>query len=187
LPKLAHCAISPEVRDANAEQFVRLLIANEQALFNYAYSLLLNPEDTREVLQDSAVAMWQHLDEYDFSRPFFPWAARFAYFHVLNFRKRRRHQRLIFSDKTLEVLADDYAARQSELDDRSLALLQCIKKLPAPARTLIKSRYQRGWTVQEVAHRTGRSPHTLYKVLEKLQNTLLACVQRTLAEAEDRS
>src|SRR6202000_1106969 len=96
---------------ANGEQFVRLLVANEQALFNYGYTLLLNTDDTHEVLQDAAVAMWQHLDEFGFSRPFFPWAARFVFFHVLSLRKRRRSQKRVFTDKTLEMLAEEHAVR----------------------------------------------------------------------------
>ena len=169
---------------ANGEQFVRLLVANEQALFNYGYTLLLNADDTHEVLQDAAVAMWQHFDDFDFSRPFFPWAARFVFFHVLSLRKHRRSQKRVFTDKTLEMLAEEHAVRQPELSARADALAQCIGKLPAPARTLLAHRYQRGWTVQEIARRTNRSVHTLYKVLEKMQNALLACVQRTLMERE---
>jgi RNA polymerase sigma-70 factor (ECF subfamily) len=171
---------------ANGEQFVRLLVANEQSLFNYCYSLLLNTDDAHEVLQEAAVAMWQRLGEFDFSRPFFPWAARFVFFQVLTLRKRRRDQGRIFTDKTLEMLAEEHAARQPELSARADALATCIAKLPGPARTLLFHRYQRGLTVQEIAQRTNRSVHTLYKVLEKLQNSLLACMQRTLAMEEER-
>ena len=184
MPKVLLAPAEPG--SANGEQFVWLLVANEQSLFNYCYSLLLNTDDAHEVLQDAAVAMWQHLDDFDFSRPFFPWAARFIFFQVLTHRKRRRNQRRVFTDKTLEMLAEEHATRQPELSARADALADCIAKLPGPARTLLVHRYQRGWTVQEIAQRTNRSVHTLYKVLEKLQDSLLACVQRTLAQGEDQ-
>jgi RNA polymerase sigma-70 factor (ECF subfamily) len=159
---------------------VRLLLANERSLFNYAYSLLLNADDARELLQDAAVAMWQRIDQYDPSRPFFPWAARFVYNRVLNFRQKSG--RMIFSSKALESIAANYETHADKIDRRCDALLLCVQKLPAPAQTLLTYRYQHDWNIQEISRRTGRSFNTLYKVMEKLHRTLFACVQRQLAE-----
>lgn len=168
------------------EQFVRLLLANERVLFNYAYSLLLNAEDARELLQDAAVAMWQQIHQYDASRPFFPWASRFVYLRVLNFRQKQRvaKSHVLFSDRALENIAAQYESRASDVDRRSDALLDCLQKLPAPSQTLLTYRYQQGWNVQEISRRTGRSFNTLYKVMEKIHRTLHDCVQRHIASEE---
>ncbi len=165
----------------STEEFVRLLMATEEDLFTYAYSLLRNAEDVREVLQEAAVTTWQHFHEFDTSRPFFPWASKFVYFAVLNFRKRKYSAQHLFSDPTLRALATDYETHHEEFDARSEALSQCVEKLPAPARTLLRHRYHQNHTVPEIARKTNRKINTLYKAFDRIRNWLLECLQRTLA------
>jgi RNA polymerase sigma-70 factor, ECF subfamily len=167
--------------DPKTEQFVQLLMANDQGLFAYVFSLMLNAEDARDVMQEAAVSMWKHFNEYDPSRPFFPWASRFAYFTILSYRKRKPNVHSFLSDLTVQALADEYPTQQLELDARVTALVACMDKLPVPARKLLEQRYQGGQNIQEIARRTGRSANTLYKVFEKLRHELLVCVTRAIA------
>jgi len=174
----------PSSTSTSTEEFVRLLMATEEDLFTYAFSLLRNADDVREVLQEAAVTTWQHFDEFDRTRPFFPWASRFVYFAVLNFRKRKYSSQNLFSDPTLRALAADYETYHEEFDARSEALTRCVEKLPTPARTLLKHRYHQNETVQEIARRTNRKVNTLYKAFDRIRGWLLDCLQRTLnAEA----
>jgi RNA polymerase sigma-70 factor (ECF subfamily) len=166
---------------ANTEQFVRLLMANEEQLYGYVFSLLPNAEDAKDVLQEAAVNIWQHFDEFDPARPFFPWAARFAYYAVLTFRKRDQRSRTTLSEEAIEAVAQDYRAQQGDLHRRLDALRACMQKLPAPARRLLEERYQRGQMIQAIATRTGRSVHTLYKAFEKIRHWLMECVDQVLA------
>ena len=168
--------------DSKTEQFVRLLVAHEQDLYAYTFSLLPNYSDATDVMQEAAVGMWQHFDQYDSGRPFFPWASRFAYFAVLTFRNKVKHSRRFLSDQALEVLAEDYRQNQADLSPRLEALAVCLEKVPAPVRRLLEMRYEKGQTVQDIARRTGRSVHTLYKAFEKARHWLLDCINQTLAD-----
>lgn len=172
--------------DTATEQFVRLLMAAEDELFSYTFALLPNAEDVREVMQEAAIAMWKNFEDYDASRPFFPWASRFAYYSVLTFRRRRRSLHQLFRQETLQALAHDYESRHIEFDERGEALSRCVGKLPEPARLLLDQRYHQGRTVQEIAARTRRKPNTLYKTFDRIHAWLLACVERALS-AENRS
>ena len=170
---------------AKTETFVRLLMAHDHELFAYTFSLMPNADDAREVIQEAAVLMWQHFDEFDTSRPFFPWASRFAYFTVLSFRRKKQSAPRLLSEESVKALADEYYRRREEFDERAATLRICVEKLPPPARMLLKRRYEDGRTVTEIARRTRRNIHTLYKAFEKIRDWLLECLERRLrAEGE---
>lgn len=59
-------------------QFMRLFLQAERELLRYVMALVPNVSDARDVVQETAVALWQAIDKYDPSKPFIPWACRFA-------------------------------------------------------------------------------------------------------------
>ena len=78
------------------ERLVTVISLNQDALFRYIFSLLPHNEDARDVLQETLMAITAQFDDYDPSRPFLPWACRFAYFKVMQHRdKSPRHVRFL--------------------------------------------------------------------------------------------
>ncbi len=55
------------------EQFVRLFLQSERELLRYVMVLVPNVTEARDVVQETAVALWQHIADYDQARPFTPW------------------------------------------------------------------------------------------------------------------
>src|SRR5262245_35845100 len=71
-----------------AELLVRLLIRHQEELFRYIFSLLPHPEDARDALQETSVALFRKFADYDPAKPFLAWAYGFAYLEVLKQRER---------------------------------------------------------------------------------------------------
>jgi RNA polymerase sigma-70 factor (ECF subfamily) len=68
-----------------------------------------------------------------------------------------------------------------ELDDRHVALGNCLQKLHPRDRDLLLVRYEPGSGVEEAAKRSGRMLQTAYKALARLRKLLLDCVSTKLA------
>ena len=171
---------------SSTEQFVRLFVTHEQELYAYAFSLMANREDAKDIAQEAAVTMWQQFEEFDPTRPFRPWALRYVYFTALKFRKQSRARRLKISDEAVEALAAAVAV-ESETSptlarQRLDALGECIDKMPAKARRLMSQRYRQGLSIQEIARTSGRNLHTLYKTFEKMRVALQECVDTATFE-----
>ena len=66
-----------------------------------------NRTDARDILQETAVALWRQFDSYDPQRPFVNWAMGFARIETRRFlaRAQRRAQ---LSEKAMAVLAVSY-------------------------------------------------------------------------------
>jgi RNA polymerase sigma-70 factor (ECF subfamily) len=161
------------VDDDRSRQFVMLFARHERDLYRYVLTLLPSPADAEDVVQEAATALWQNFESFDPDRPFLPWACRFAYHQVLNFRRRQKTHRRLFSGAVVEAHADGADARCEALD-------RCLGKLPPADRDLVRLRYASDEEVGALAGRTGQTPNALYKSLQRIRKGLLDCVARTL-------
>ena len=62
----------------NHEHFTRLLLESEPAMLRSIQVAVPHRADAREIMQETAVALWRQFDTYDSSRPFTNWAMGFA-------------------------------------------------------------------------------------------------------------
>src|SRR5262245_22061331 len=89
--------------------FLRLFLQNERRLYAYILTLLPHRADADDVLQEASLVMWDKFDDEHPPADFVAWGCRIAYFKVLDFRKKRQRSRVLFSQATLERLAETAA------------------------------------------------------------------------------
>lgn len=163
------------------EEFMRLFLANQRRFFGLILSLVGNIADAEDVLQDVSVVMWQKFDAYRAGTDFAAWGLRIARLETMNFvRKRRRGGLISFDDVLLESVSEEVLAAVEAGDDRSQALQDCLRKLPAHSRTLIELRYEPGSSPKAVAQRLGRSVESVYKALSRTHEALMQCIEQKL-------
>ena len=169
--------------DTDPTLFVRLLLQHQDTLLRYILPLVGHLDDAQDVLQQTALALWQKFDQYDPERPFLPWAKRFAHNEVLmHHRKQRRYTFL--TEELIQTLSERQGEQELEAEQRRSALQACLDSLPKADRQLLTERYaEAGMTVQQLAATTGQTPNVLYKALARIRRILLDCVGRKLALA----
>src|SRR4051794_3676119 len=151
-----------EINLASEEGFLQLFLANERRIFAFLLALVPVWSDAEDLLQETSVVMWRKLDGFEPGTDFGAWALSIARYQVLNHRKKQRRERVIFSEQTLELLADGMETLSQGADARRDALEDCLKKLKARDRELIQWRYQPGASTQGVADRVGHSIQAVY-------------------------
>jgi RNA polymerase sigma-70 factor (ECF subfamily) len=162
-------------------RFVELLTSHQRDLYAYINALLVGDSAAPDVLQDTNLELWAQLKEFDWNRPFLPWAYGFAYQRVLAFRKTRRRSRLVFSDEILELISDAHLSDTVSADARLAALQGCLDKLEPAQGELIRDRYVEKMSVKTLASRLGSSANQLSVRLYRIRHALAKCVQTTLA------
>ena len=167
--------------DRNNEIFVRLYAQHEPAIFRYVLTLVPSLSEAQDVMQEASVAIWRRFDEYDQSRPFAPWAYRFAYFEALRYRKTKSRSKLVITDAALELLSEEYPGQEKRLESARYALRDCVGKLPDHHQKLVHDRYGKEFTVKEISARDAKPSITIYKALERVRKTLLICIKVSLA------
>jgi RNA polymerase sigma-70 factor (ECF subfamily) len=160
---------------------LQLVTQSQRTLYSVLWSLLRDPHDVEDVLQETNVVLWQKAGEFDESREFLPWALRIAQLQVMAFRKRQQRSRLLFDDQLVAALVDQSIGDAEEFEPRRQALAGCLKKLMPDQRRLIVRRYEPGGSVNELAAELGRSPKAVSEALRRIRAALLECIDRTLA------
>lgn len=168
------------------DRFVQLLATSQRPVFLYALSLVHNPTDAEEILQETNLVLWRKFDQYEPGTDFVRWACRVAYFEVLKYREKRAGSEKLFSNEFIEALAVEADTRIDHADARREALGRCMGKLSERDRRLVTRRYRPGATTRSVAEALGRSVQGTRKALHRIRAALLGCIERTLAMEERR-
>lgn len=165
----------------DTEQLVRLISSHQEQLYRYVFSLMPNEHDAKDVVQETCVALCRKFGEYDTTRPFLPWAFRFAYLEVLKLREKKQRSALSLSGDVIEVLAQERCEQRQTLDARLAALEQCLAELPKADFELIRGRYHSPISIEELATQAAMSQRTLYRSLDRVRRMLFNCITGRLA------
>jgi RNA polymerase sigma-70 factor (ECF subfamily) len=167
--------------DPDNELFLGLITANYDNLRRYIFTLLPNEEDSKDVLQEVCISISRRFSEYDRSRPFLPWACRFAYLKVLKFHEQQRPRRVVhLPADVLGLLAETREEQEPVLAERLVALDRCLEKLPDLDRRLIQSRYVDRASTEQLAETFSQSRRTLFRNLERVRRLLFDCISRSV-------
>ncbi|MEI6716017.1 MAG: sigma-70 family RNA polymerase sigma factor [Verrucomicrobiota bacterium] len=162
------------------EQIVLLLTKHQEPLFRYIFNLVTCEADARDILQETSLALYRKFDEYDSTRPFLPWAYRFAYLQVQKHREKSARVPLMFSEDVIDILALDMERMAPELDQRLHYLDTCLGKLNPQDKDLVTKRYAMRESAEEMVKGLSMSRRTLFRNLELLRMRLHDCVSRQL-------
>jgi RNA polymerase sigma-70 factor (ECF subfamily) len=166
---------------ARAERFATLLGGAQRKLFLYILSLVPNPADAEDILQETNLVLWRKFGEFQPGTDFIGWACKVAFYEVLKHRQAGSRKPLPLSEATLALLAQDAEDVLGEVDSRREALLRCLGKLREPVRHMIRLRYQLGVDTRAVAEAVGRSLEATRRALHRARVALLRCIERELA------
>lgn len=166
------------------EEFVGQLTACQGKLYGYIMSLLPDPHQAKDVLQETNLVIWRKASEFERGTEFGAWVSRIAFYQVMAHRSRQKRDRHVYSDETVALLAHE-ADLKDATDARSEALHDCVEQLSPSHRDLLWQRYTLGSSVAEIAQRLGKKTGALRVALFRVRQSLLECIERKLpAEAE---
>jgi len=166
---------------APTQAFLRLYQANERRIYGFILALVPDWSAAEDLLQETTMVMWSKFDTFELGTDFAAWAMRIARYRVMNYRKKKRHQKVVFSDEVIEALERRARKTTRQLDASRDALRQCLQKLPQRDQELIHLRYEYDATTKSVAERLGRGLDAVYKALNRIHIQLFYCIRRTLA------
>jgi RNA polymerase sigma-70 factor (ECF subfamily) len=162
-------------------QFLRHYAESDLALHTFVRSLVPTRQMASEVMQDVILVLWE---KFEAAADFQSWAFGVAKNVALRHLRRQSRDRHVFDDDLVNQLADDAVALAPVHDEYREALGHCLDKLPAAQRELVLTAYTKGTRMDELATRRGQTPMALYKLLHRIRQALLECVERTLAKEE---
>ena len=168
--------------DEQHERFMRLFLAHEPAILRSVLVFVPQRHDARDIVQETAVALWRNFGELDPARPFVNWACGFARMEVRRFL-RRSQRRAVLSEQAVVALLATEQAEAGWLAERERHLPECREQLPTEHRRILDGYYIDESSVGVLAERHGRSTEGIYKLLQRTRQALVDCMERKTAEA----
>lgn len=166
--------------DAGSDDFITLLTSFQPKL--YACILSLHPDRTaaHDILQETNLTLWHKAQDFEAGTNFLAWASRIARYHVLNYRRKVKRDRLVFDDSLFEELCERQANRAEDAVEYAELLQKCLKKLPEEQYSLVAERYAPGGSVSAAATRRNQSAGSISQSLYRIREALLNCMSERL-------
>ena len=166
-----------EDKDAAQQRFLSLFLRSEREIYRYVAVLVPNVADAEDIVQQTALALWEKFDAYDPALPFTPWACRFALNKARQWLERRQRWQALLEGGLAEELALRREALRPELEARLKHLEGCLNKLPEEQRTLVEGYYYRRDSIEKLAVDSNRSVAATYKTLQRVRQALQGCIE----------
>lgn len=172
---------SSNAESPDRELFVRLLMKHDRAIRAYLRALLPTVNDVDEVMQEVSVIAWRKFDQLDDPRNFCRWACVIARYEVLMHRRRKARDRFVLGQEVEQLIADEGVEELSIREEQLDALENCLDRLPPERRQLTLKIYSADASMKTIAASLGKSPEAIYKMISRIRQKLLECVEQRIA------
>ena len=152
----------------------------QERLFGFLFKRLAKRDQAQDVLQLTNLVICRKAGDYQQGTSFISWAYTIANYQLLAYRKEQSRDRLVFSDKTLELIDDNQEHKKSSRHHEELRL--CLGRLAKPARDLLAQRYDENLSIQQVSLALGKTVNAVRLKLHRLRIELMKCIEKRLKE-----
>ncbi len=156
----------------------------QPAVASFIASMVDDFNDAEDILQQVAMTTIDRLQDYDPSRPFVAWVMGIAKIEILRYRRRRSGDRHVFSESLLDVLAAAHLEVEAENNVMRGALLQCLKKLNARARSVLRLRYEHDYRLEAIGKQLDMTKSGAAMLLHRVRHVLRKCIRQEMLESE---
>lgn len=172
--------------------FIKLLVSAQPRIFGYLVTLLPSISDAEEVMQETSMVMWSKFDEFASANELadktvddlVTWGNQIAYFKVLNLRRRKDAKTKQLSENIVELISEEWTKQEQSqaLELRRQALKTCVNSLSAAQREILEGYYWQKSSVSQIAEHTERTVAGVYKLLQRIRESLHSCINSKLAQ-----
>jgi RNA polymerase sigma-70 factor (ECF subfamily) len=167
LTGLDEAAVVAQAREGDARAFSELVRRYEGKIFRLAQHVTQNREDAEDVLQETFMKAYEHLDQFQGNSKFYTWIVRIAVNQALMKLRRRKTDRSVSLDEAIDTGEDtvvrEIAAWDEDPEDRysreelGKILDTAVQSLDPPYRSVFQLRDIDELSTEETAEALGLS------------------------------
>jgi RNA polymerase sigma-70 factor (ECF subfamily) len=176
---------SKNLKPKQMQEFVGLLTEHQDIIRLYIRSIISAHDDTRDLLQEVNIKLWQNMGSFKLGTNFGAWSCTIAYYEVLTYRRKlKRDGFMVLNDELYDTLSKQVAEKKPDfVDHKRWALSKCLGKVSEKNLKLLEARYSGQVTgLEEEAAASGKSLGTVYVTLSRVRTSLKKCIEQRLTE-----
>lgn len=174
---ISEAQLAEQLRDpaTRRQAFTQVIHQFQEQMYWQIRKLVLDHEDTSDVLQNTLLKAWQGLDNFRGDSKLSTWLYTIAHHEALTFlTKRQAELDMTIDDPDGYVMDTQEADTYFDGDDAQRLLLEAIASLPPKQREVFNMRYYDELPYEEIALITGTSVGALkasyHFAVEKITN-----------------
>ena len=166
-PLLDESALVAQSREGDAEAYGQLVRRYQNKIFRLAQHITQNREDAEDVLQETFLKAYEHLDQFQGNSKFYTWIVRIAVNQALMKLRRRKNDKSVSMDETIDTGEDtvvrEIAAWDEDPEERlsreelGEILDKAIETLDPPYRSVFVLRDIEELSTEDTAEALGLS------------------------------
>jgi RNA polymerase sigma-70 factor, ECF subfamily len=166
-PILDETTLVAQSREGDAEAYGQLVRRYQSKIFRLAQHITQNREDAEDVLQETFLKAYEHLDQFQGNSKFYTWIVRIAVNQALMKLRRRKNDKTVSMDDAIDTGEDtivrEIAAWDENPEERMSReeiggiLDSAVESLDAPYRSVFVLRDIEELSTEETAEALGLS------------------------------
>ena len=173
------------VRTGDRDAFSVLMSLHVRGIRTYLGYKLPIPDVLDDVVQQTFVYAYLHLDEFDPGRPFFPWLKAIGWNMLRKEAQRYRREnenRLRYAERCL--LESPYVKEERREGPMLEHLAACMEELSEGHRKLLDMKYRLSLASERIADKFGRTVSWVNVTIHRLRLSVKECIERRSGAAE---
>jgi len=164
-------------------EILNLFMRNQLKYKGYAYTLALDWAVAEDAVQEAAVFICDHFDQFELGTNFDAWARTIIKNRCREiFRKEHREKDK--ASKIAEVIPEEIWDQAENFDSEKLRALHiCLEGLPRQTKEAVKRFYGESQKCNFISQSLKMSEEAVYKLLSRVRKSLKTCIQSHLKEA----
>ena len=165
LKKMTDCEIIKACLDGNPNHFSELVSRYKNLVYGVIIRMVIDKEEANDLTQEVFIKVYRNLDKYYPEFKFSTWIIRITTNHVIDSRRKKRHQAISLDEGHDLALGGPSPETQYIEKESAGALRNIIENLPDMYKIPIVLYHQQGLSYQEIAD-------TIEEPLSKVKNRI---------------
>jgi len=177
--------IVDEVLAGDTEAFAGLVQLFQESVWRIAAAMLRDRDATENLVQQTFVDAYLHLDQYEPGTDFGAWirtVARNRLRKEIRTASREDRRLAAYRERLSERLRAEAGDHHDDSDVYLAALRGCRQSLTERDALLLKLRYERGLSFEQIATKQGQTPEAVQRMVSRVRFRLRDCIQKKLAD-----
>lgn len=177
--------IVEDVLAGNTQAFAGLIRLFQDSVWRVAAAMLRDRDATENLVQQTFVDAYLHLDQYEPGTDFGAWirtVARNRLRKELRTASREDRRLAGYRERLAERLRAEAGDRSDDADAYLAALRGCRESLAPRDAALLAMRYENGMSFEAIAARQGQSAEAVQRMISRIRVRLRGCIQTKLGD-----
>ena len=176
-----------KAKRGNHKAFEKLVIKYQKPIYYSIRKMVLDHDDTNDIVQDTFVKAYSNMHRFDEQFPFYPWLHRIAVNTAINYRTKKSRFIENLPDPAGKKINESILAKNNPLDDfleKELKsnIAEALERLPVEQRVVFVMRTSEDLSYQEIGEQLDISIGTVMSRLSRARSRLRELLQHYLSD-----